>query len=156
MKRVEKERLRKAQQTLVSTQDIHAETMREKLMIHLNNEKSALHNREDRALRNLRHTVDMANNMRIQSLKKSLEAFNRHEETLKIKEIMNSHHLKAQFNNTIEEAVQPQAQARQFDSRYCTIQTDRTSSKMEQATEGHQRRLKKHIDLLTVQGSEVR
>ena len=46
MKRVEKERLRKAHQTLVSTQDMHAETMRDRLEIHLSNEKSELRNHE--------------------------------------------------------------------------------------------------------------
>ena len=46
MKRVEKERLRKAHQTLISTQDMHAETMRDRLEIHLSNEKSELRNHE--------------------------------------------------------------------------------------------------------------
>lgn len=44
MKRVEKERLRRAHETLISTQDMVAESMRDKLFIHLSNEKSELKN----------------------------------------------------------------------------------------------------------------
>lgn len=61
---------------------------------------------------------------------------------------MNDHHLKVQFNNTIEDVVQPQAQAHTFDSRYCTLHTDRASSKLSQVADRHQRRLKNRINVI--------
>jgi hypothetical protein len=64
--------LRRAQATLVSTQDMYAETMRERLNLQLTNKGAALRNHEEQALRNLRHSVDVANNQRVGSLRKSL------------------------------------------------------------------------------------
>ena len=61
---------------------------------------------------------------------------------------MNDHHLKVQFNNTIEEVVQPQANTHEMESRYCTINTDRACSKIEKAVDRHQRRLKKRVNVI--------
>lgn len=46
--------------------------MRERMMIQISNEKSAFQNHEEKELKNLRHSIDMINNQRVNSLKKSL------------------------------------------------------------------------------------
>lgn len=56
----------------MNTQNMYAETMRERLHLQLTSEGAALRNHEEQALRNLRHSVDVANNQRVSSLRKSL------------------------------------------------------------------------------------
>jgi len=62
-------------------------------------------------MQNLKHSVDMVDNYKVSSLKKSLSALAQHEDTLKIKQILHDHHLKSQFNNDIEAIVRPQVYA---------------------------------------------
>ena len=105
MKRVEKEKVGRAHQTLMATHDMHSSTLRDQMLNQLHSQRQELAYAEDRERRNLKHSIDMANKKRVTSLKKSLEAFSQHEDTLKIKEIMKDHISKVQFTNSIHEAT---------------------------------------------------
>jgi hypothetical protein len=120
-------------------------------MIQLSNDRSEFQNSEQRAIRNLKHSVDMANNQRVSSLRKSLEAFSQHEDSLRIKEILQDHHYKVQFNSEIDVVASPQATVHQLPTRYATLQ----NGKLERTIEKHQRRLEKRVENLVKEGETV-
>jgi hypothetical protein len=121
--------------------------MRERLHLQLTHQGASLRGHEEQALRNLRHSVDMANSQRVSSLRKSLEAFSRHQDTLKIKQILQDHHNKVQFCNTIEQAALPHAQTNLLPAPYATI-TPTTVPPTDKAIDRHQRRLRKRVNAL--------
>ena len=69
----------------MATHEAHSNTLRDQMLNKLHNQKQELAYQEEKDRKNLKHSIDMANKKRATSLKKSLEAFTQHEDTLKIK-----------------------------------------------------------------------
>lgn len=76
----------------------------------------------------MKHQLYQERNRKLNDLKKTLQAFIKHEDSEKIKEILNTHEEKIRHNNDIVAVVSTQAEVKAMTARYSTINSQRSIS----------------------------
>lgn len=74
------------------------------------------------------HHLRLQRNKKLTELKKTLEAFVKHEDSEKIKEILLGHEEKIRHNNDILQVAATQAQVKAIAGRYSTLNPDRSDT----------------------------
>jgi hypothetical protein len=80
LKQKEKEKLLNQQRKLNSTYQMHSELERNKMLVNMSIERDNLNHNELRVRDKMRHSLNVTKNRKLGSLKKTLEAYVKHED----------------------------------------------------------------------------
>lgn len=128
LKQKEKEKISRQHKKINDSQQMYAQSERDKMMTNLSFEKTVLTNYEDRLKERLRHSLHLSRNRKLSNLKKTLEAFIKYEDTEKINEILESHEQNIRHNHDITQVIATQVQINEMAGRYSTLDGNRSTS----------------------------